>query len=68
MIRHYCDKCGKEIDSDTNSKSIDITESFRNRFVFTNLSFELCNDCFKGLAKYLNTETRFDETTDVNNS
>lgn len=68
MIKHYCDKCGKEIIKDTDSKFIDITTSPFGRPVFTDYTFELCNDCLKGLAKYLDTETRFDETTGVNNS
>ena len=68
MIRHYCDKCGKYIIKDGDSKFIDITRMPYGRAVFTDFSFELCNDCLQGLAKYLNTETRFDETTDVNNS
>lgn len=73
MIKHYCDRWGKEIIKDVDSKFIDITKAFPSgRAVFTDYTFELCNDCLEGLAKYLNTkideEPKFDETTDVNNS
>lgn len=67
MIRHYCDKCGKEIIKDT-GKFIEITSMPFGRPVFTDYSFELCNDCLEGMAEYLGTEIRFDENTDVNNS
>lgn len=56
MIRHYCDKCGKEITKDTNGEVIEITRTPFGRAVFTDYSFELCNDCLTGLAKYLGTE------------
>lgn len=56
MIRHYCDKCGKEITKDGDSKFIDITRMPYGRAVFTDFSFELCNDCLQGLAKYLGTK------------
>ena len=56
MIKHYCDKCGKEITKDTDSKFIEITSMPVGRRVFTDYSFELCNDCLQGLAKYLGTK------------
>ena len=68
MIRHYCDKFGKEITKDGDSKFIEITSMPFGRPVFTDYSFELCNDCLEGMAEYLCTEIRFDETTDVNKS
>ena len=55
MIKHYCDKCGKEMTKDT-GKFIEITRMPFGRAVFTNYSFELCNDCLEGMAKYLGTE------------
>ena len=72
MIKHYCDKCGKELMKDTKGKFIEITRMPYGRAVFTHYSFELCNDFLKGLAEYLGAEIdeeeNFDETTDVNNS
>lgn len=56
MIKHYCDRCGKEIINGTNGKFIEITKMPYGRAVFTDYSFELCNDCLKGLAEYLDTE------------
>lgn len=57
MIRHYCDKCGKEIIKDSDSKFIDIARAYPSgRAVFTDYTFELCNSCLEGLAKYLGTE------------
>lgn len=55
MIRHYCDKCGKEITGDVGD-FIEITRMPFGRPIFTDYSFELCNDCLEGLAKYLDTE------------
>lgn len=68
MIRHYCDKCGKEIienvDENVNSRVIDITRMPYGRAVFTDFSFELCNDCIEGLAEYLGTEVDWEKKDD----
>lgn len=61
MIRHYCDKCGKEITKDTDSKFIEITSMPFGRPIFTDYSFELCNDCLEGMAEYLGTEVDWEK-------
>lgn len=64
MIKHYCDKCGKEIINGTNGKFIEITRMPFGRNVFTDYSFELCNDCLEGLAEYLGTEVDWEKKDD----
>lgn len=64
MIRHYCDKCGKEITKDGDSKFIEITSMPFGRPVFTDYSFELCNDCLEGMAEYLGTKVDWEKKDD----
>lgn len=64
MIRHYCDKCGKEIKHDADGKTIEITQFLNGRVVFRDLDFELCNECVEGLAEYLGTEVDWEKKDD----
>lgn len=58
MIKHYCDKCGKQTKTPRNFsyRYTDSTRKYKNsgRYIIHTGRQELCAKCFKGLINLIN--------------
>ena len=53
VIKHFCDKCGKEIEQ---AKGADVVVTKQNNYCGLIFSSEVCEECAKKLKEWLSKE------------